>query len=110
MKFAFAFADVVAETSSHGDMENVDGRLTVVVAFDAGFQLHDKACWRWIERWLLLDPSRIHLTLLHVARAKHVEAHLELTSYRSLLEPRRLFSIPTVRCVEEFEEEKISKQ
>ena len=80
----FAFADVVAETSSHGDMENVDGRLTVVVAFDAGFQLHDKACWRWIERWLLLDPSRIHLTLLHVARAKHVEAHLELTSYRYL--------------------------
>ena len=58
-----------------------ESRLTVVVAFDFGYQIHDKACWRWLEKWLLLDPSSINLTLLHIETVRD-PAKLELTSYR----------------------------
>ena len=60
-------------------------RQTVVVAFDVGYQIHDKCCWRWIERWLLLDPAQINLVLLHVqtsTEGREGRGAYEFMSYR----------------------------
>lgn len=60
-------------------------RQTFVVAFDVGYQIHDKCCWRWIEKWLLFDPARINLVLLHVqtsTEGREGRGAYEFTSYR----------------------------
>ena len=57
-------------------------KLSVVFAFETGYPIKDKACWRWLEKHFLLDPSSINLILLHCEQIH--SPTLEMCSYRYL--------------------------
>jgi len=59
-----------------------DTKLSVVFAFETGYPIKDKACWRWLEKHFLLDPSSINLILLHCEQIH--SPSLEMCSYRYL--------------------------
>jgi len=68
-------------------------RLTVVLAFDYGYGIHDKVAWRWLERHFLYPKDDVNLVLLHVETIRE-RSKVDLMSYQyvSLADASRFLS------------------